>query len=608
MIFDPNLINVDCLNYSSPPYIYEFSATAPGIITANGWRLAPVVISPTNDVSISTTPLYPSHDAVRKVYLSIEAKFDYLYSYGSNPHFEIKLPVYYYSDPSTLTGLLLEIDFYSDGIYYINEPYEHFLLNDVSIGSSHIYGFEFTIDTQNLYISDDTGSSVPICNIDYYKDNIHKGSFLYSAEYTTSVKNVTLRSNKFTGKELIDVLVKTLKYGAPSAELPLSYRDAAIDVEPYVTGTINLPLLTIANEMLDNRMLEMPMLDFDSKTIVGKKVSSSPSLPFIDTSFDLRVYDLQTSLSMPLLSVDGNVTYYDRYGDVTITLPAITGMIYGGASVAIILPSIVSISSGKVSRFGTVTIVLPAIDSVATALVSESCDVALMLPAITAKVTGSTNFLATIAAVLPVLDIVSVGFTGEVATTAIVLPKIKSISTAWWNSKANVSIILPAIRAGINTVILAIDYEVLVLNTKNMALTNYVSFAYNSLYEFNGKFFGAKSSGIYELTGTTDDGSAIEWKIKTGKLDMREHEKHSPKKMYAVLSYRPSGDLTLTVIGEDEEYEYDVESYEQIDGLSRVKLGKGIRDKYLQFELKNKNGESIFLDKMKIFSNKATIK
>jgi hypothetical protein len=138
-----------------------------------------------------------------------------------------------------------------------------------------------------------------------------------------------------------------------------------------------------------------------------------------------------------------------------------------------------------------------------------------------------------------------------------------------------------------------------------MALTNYISYAYNSLCEFNGKHFGAKSSGIYELSGTTDNGSSISWKIKTGKLDMQENEKHSPKKKYVLLSYHPSGDLTLTVIGKEEEYEYDVESYEETDGVSRIKLGKGIRDKYLQFELKNKNGESVFLDKMKIFSDKA---
>ena len=308
---------------------------------------------------------------------------------------------------------------------------------------------------------------------------------------------------------------------------------------------------------------------------------------------------------MPLLSMDGRVTYFNRYADVTITLPAIIAEIYGGGSVAVILPSLESISTGTVSRQGTVTITLPALRAVVTGLVSETGSIAIILPAITAKVSGYVNPLATVAVILPVLDIVSTGLTGEIASAGITLPSIKSVSTAWWNSGATVSVIIPAIRVSANAVILTTDYEVLVINTKNMALTNYVSYAYNSLCNFNGKNFGAKSSGIYELSGTTDNGSSISWKIKTGKLDMQENEKHSPKKKYVLLSYHPSGDLTLTVIGKEEEYEYDVESYEETDGVSRIKLGKGIRDKYLQFELKNKNGESVFLDKMKIFSDKA---
>jgi hypothetical protein len=637
-VYNPNILNDDCSSLSG--WTVENYGTASASIVDGHWQIE-VAIDSSSTIAKS---IFDNSDEYQ-LYPFTTSSIKTVISFNKGLTF-----YFYFSCPS---GLII--------VQYLDQAYTDLLVGGEILPSGSVPGFylppspwaeeisfEFIcpyaiVDTEDHSFQIDISlgrsfeESTRFGKIDIYCDSILLGSQdnlhipFNDPEHIPIDSSILLFYIRNYGEGTGTAIVKSIELGKPEsgAEMPLLYVDGWI-MDPEIKGEINIPILIMEEEIIvgkviddsniilpkllfdnfiyDDKMLEMPMLDFDSETIVGKMVSSSPSLPIIDTSFDLRVYDLQTSISMPLLSIDGNVTYYNRYGDVTITLPAITGMVYGGASVAIVLPSIVSISSGKVSRFGIVTIVLPAIDSVSTALVSESCDIALILPAVTAKITGSTNFLATVAVVLPVLDIVSDGFTGEVATVAIVLPKIKSISTAWWNSKTNVSITLPAIRAGINTVILTTDYEVLVLNTKNMALTNYISYAYNSLYEFNGKHFGAKSSGIYELSGTTDNGSSISWKIKTGKLDMRENEKHSPKKMYAVLSYRPSGDLTFTVIGEDEEYEYDVESYEQVDGLSRVKLGRGIRDKYLQFELKNKNGEYIFLDKMKIFSNKATIK
>jgi hypothetical protein len=117
---------------------------------------------------------------------------------------------------------------------------------------------------------------------------------------------------------------------------------------------------------------------------------------------------------------------------------------------------------------------------------------------------------------------------------------------------------------------------------------------------FNGKPVGAKADGIYELAGDTDNGENISWAFKTGKLDI--DDKLAKKVRYAWLSYRPSGDLTLIVDDGENEYEYDVESYKDIDTGVRVKLGKGIRNKYLQLELQNKANETIFLDKLRLFA------
>jgi hypothetical protein len=111
---------------------------------------------------------------------------------------------------------------------------------------------------------------------------------------------------------------------------------------------------------------------------------------------------------------------------------------------------------------------------------------------------------------------------------------------------------------------------------------------------------GATATGIYELSGTDDDGQNIDWSFKTGKLDM--DDSRVKKVRHVWLSYNPSGDLLLVVDDGENEFEYEVESFKQIDNAVRIKLGKGIRNRYIQFELKNIANEKINLDRMRIFS------
>ena len=50
------------------------------------------------------------------------------------------------------------------------------------------------------------------------------------------------------------------------------------------------------------------------------------------------------------------------------------------------------------------------------------------------------------------------------------------------------------------------------------------------------------------------------------------------------------------------EYEYDVTSYGIDDGTVRVKIGKGIKSKYVQLKLRNTSIESVVLDRMRLFT------
>jgi len=141
----------------------------------------------------------------------------------------------------------------------------------------------------------------------------------------------------------------------------------------------------------------------------------------------------------------------------------------------------------------------------------------------------------------------------------------------------------------------------LVLILNNYGITEYLNYNFNSLCSFNGKSFGANSTGIYELTGTQDVTTDIAWQILTPRFDL---ETDNVKKLlrHAWLGYKPSGDLMLTAILPDgNEYEYLAEAVDVVDNGLRVKFGKGIKTRYAEFELTNIANESLALDKFRIF-------
>lgn len=147
------------------------------------------------------------------------------------------------------------------------------------------------------------------------------------------------------------------------------------------------------------------------------------------------------------------------------------------------------------------------------------------------------------------------------------------------------------------------DVTCLVLNVKNFALTEY-DFTFNSLVSFNGHNLGAHGTALYELTGGSDAGANIPWYFKTGKIDLEKNNVNRLRHIW--LSYRPSGDLSLIVEDGINEYEYPVVAYDTDDNTVKVKIGKGIKEKYVQFKLKNTDHrQSIFLDRMRLFAEPA---
>lgn len=292
------------------------------------------------------------------------------------------------------------------------------------------------------------------------------------------------------------------------------------------------------------------------------------------------------------------------------TFPSLLFSANSGGYIADNFPSLLFSSTGTLSPISNIKTIFPVLQFSATAIQSAISNLTLTSPLLQFSASGIVSSIVSLATIFPSLIFKATGLVGDSVQITSSFPSLKFTATAHWTGSNTIDIDIPLILFNAlarNSVILDADGQeitgglALVMNTRNFAMTEYDNYGYNSLFEVDGKVFGTTSTGIHELTGDTDNGSPISWHFKTGKIDLEKDIK--TKVRYAWLSYRPSGDLILTVDDGENQYEYDVESYKQIDNGVRIKLGKGLRNRFIQIELENVNGESVVFDHLRLFSD-----
>lgn len=286
-------------------------------------------------------------------------------------------------------------------------------------------------------------------------------------------------------------------------------------------------------------------------------------------------------------------------------LPAVRGGIltesglyvagFGGGEAVLRLPVITLSASGLVSITGSLSERIPAIRLAATAIQSIIGDLSAQIPAIRLVASGYDNPLGTFAVAIPAIKLSATASADILGVLEKAIGAVKLSASAYWQGTNSATLTIPAVR--LTGQARAATIVALCLNTKNFGLTKYTNYAYNSLCVFNGNLVGAKRTGIYELTGTNDDGTDIPWKIRTGKLDMG-----TSAMRFIWLSGTVSGDIKLIVETSDgTQYEYDAEPVSENEDEIRVKVGKGLRPKYATIELQNEADQTITLDKMQVY-------
>lgn len=193
--------------------------------------------------------------------------------------------------------------------------------------------------------------------------------------------------------------------------------------------------------------------------------------------------------------------------------------------------------------------------------------------------------------------------TGQVSITAVGAGVLQAIAPNTFGGEGR----LQAITGfGVASLTLANTFVTRVMNTRNNAVTSYSNYNFNSYARIGSKYYGAGTSGLVELDGDDDAGSAINWSMRTGFMDDKTVElKRLPE---VVIGLRSNGPVRVRVYPNDSVY-YDYMLPSVKTGKihqHRVKPGKGMRSRYYAIELQGMSGSAVEIDSMQPLFSKTT--
>jgi len=138
------------------------------------------------------------------------------------------------------------------------------------------------------------------------------------------------------------------------------------------------------------------------------------------------------------------------------------------------------------------------------------------------------------------------------------------------------------------------------MHTEAQALSQYDNFPFNSFARLGNVYLGASDEGVFAIGGDTDDGAIIAAAARVGISDFGTSLLKRVDRAY--IGYRTDGNLIMRVITDEvNQRDYLVEA-SGASGLhgNHVRIGRGLRARYWQFEILNQNGADFELNMIEL--------
>jgi len=285
-------------------------------------------------------------------------------------------------------------------------------------------------------------------------------------------------------------------------------------------------------------------------------------------------------------------------GDFKLPLPNIlaSGSIGEVANVNASLPSFTLSSKDPDAGSVSVTIPLPSIK--ASVLIGSAGSTHVTLPSFYtegwADVIGVSNVIAT----LPDFELYADALIGHVGISKITtqLPRVEGSGYNYLNIIGDALLMLPLISLrGAGFTVLTNISNVFTINTKNLAVSEYLNYGFNSFCKFNGVYLGAKEDGIFLLDGNNDNGTNIQSKLVTGLLHLEQS--NIRRIINLIFGMVGQGSYEIRLINENgDEYSYSFINDSDVFRPVRVKTGRGKPGKYWTLKFLNESGSTFIID------------
>lgn len=290
---------------------------------------------------------------------------------------------------------------------------------------------------------------------------------------------------------------------------------------------------------------------------------------------------------------------HDSYGENALfaTAPKPTLLAYTGDSADLTAPS------ATLEATGTGTGILkaalnaprPTLNATGTSTTMLSASLAAPSP----NLVGYGGAVCSITG--PMGTLVATGTTGSIMRASVTVPMAQLTATVTRQGSMSALLTAPSPRmagtlqayliapgatlTAIGSATITATYEAYALNLNhstdtNDELTHYTNFPFTHVVRYKNSYYGANSTGLYLLEGTTDDGDPIEWSFKTGMTDLDSPQIKTVT--YAYFGGRLGPGATVTIYPSEPtgtSYAYTTPRG-QVAQNYRQKFGKGLKARY----------------------------
>jgi hypothetical protein len=398
----------------------------------------------------------------------------------------------------------------------------------------------------------------------------------------------------------------------------------------------------------------------ESGTVVGSVVTITTAngggrkLSTLSNASAVLVYDEIGTAPLYAVVLETDPPAPPSEPPVPIPLPTLTGIMYGGASLAGSIPMITGRMNGRVADGNSLVGILPMITGrmlsggqmagtfpamvgVISGQVTTSGALIGTLPMIVGVMRGSNSGVGVMSGRLPMITGVMVGggqlsgvlpmitglMTGRRQTTGVLIGAIPMItgfmSATWQTSGALVGSLPMLVPSGFGRLIgelpmmtgvmsgqfvVALVYEAYAVNLQPstkagvLPVTRYTGMPFSGIVRYQGNYYGWGAGGLYMLGGDTDAGEPIPWAWKTGITNFGSPQKNQAREVFLHGRMGPSVTASVSV-GEKADVTYPGTIVRGADAQAyRIKYGRGLKAEYWSFGFADVTGSAMEIDLM----------